>query len=179
MNVIQSYPLAAQVLFYFSLSCLILALVILKLKKQKTVSVTNNNLIDFLPEIVLKDISLQGKVQWEIQIHNISQYTIRVLQVKVRGSCLLLDNSKYLITSKDNLIKANYSIVSNDMKKIPFIHSFNPEFMPRNIKLGCSLKLQNQDGKIEQCYIPLLFSKKTLFSNHIANKVGKDITQVA
>jgi hypothetical protein len=179
MNMLQSDPLVTQVLLYFSLGCLVITLVILKLKKQKITSVVDNNLIEFLPEIVLKDISFQGKVQWEIQIHNISQHTIKVLQAKVRGSCLLLDNSKYLIASKDNLIKENYSVASSDMKTIPFIHNFNPEFMPRNIKLGCSLKLQDQDGHIQQCYIPLLFSKKVLFSHHIANKEEDKIAQVA
>jgi len=152
-----------------SITVLVIALVSIKLKSKKPPSVkadmpATNTVIDFLPEMVLKSIS-GGNVTWEIQIHNIGQQPIKVLRAKAIGSCLLLDKSKYIISSEDNLIKTQDPEAFNNTKRIDFSHRFNPDFMPHKIRLGCSLEIQNQDGHIKEYCTPLLFSKSFLFTD--------------
>ncbi len=175
---IESYSLY-QILTYSSISLLMPALAFLKFKQKKNEDdlVIRHKSIDFTAKIVLKNVSLQGEVCWEIHIKNVEKHPIKALRAEVNGSCLLLDNSNYLIASTDNLIKSNYSIAANKLKKIPFTHHLNPKFMPRDITLGCSLKLQDKEGEIEKFDIPLLFSKQFLFSpaQRVVNKVEQKV----
>jgi len=167
------------------IALLVVALVVSKLKSKNAQSVKpnippENTVIDFLPEMVLKSIS-GGVVNWEIQIHNIGQHPIKILRVKAMGSCLLLDKSKYIICSEDNLIETKDPKPFSKTKRIDFSHKFNPDFMPHKIRLGCSLEIQNHHGHIKEYCTPLLFSKSFLFTDTIddvRNQTHKSLEDV-
>jgi len=139
--------------------------------KGEPLESVEHELLDFIPEIILKSYTEKGLINWDIVIHNIDVEVIKVLTVKVRGTCLLPDNSKYIISSGDAL-PSNFSILPDNSKKITFKYDFK-DYGPRNIKLGCSFRLETESGTVQKHNIPLLFSRSVLSYDN--NKVSKKI----
>jgi hypothetical protein len=160
------------------LTVLITYLIIDKFKREKITVVkgeplesVEHELLDFIPEIILKSYTEEGLVIWDIVIHNIDVEVIKVLTIKVRGTCLLADNSKFIISSGETLV-TNFSISPDNSQKIPFKYDFK-SYNPRNIKLGCSFRFETEDGTVQKHNIPILFSRSVLPYDN--NKVSKKI----